>query len=34
LIFLFSLIMALMAIFSSLFIKEKRHHPFSDCHSG
>ena len=30
LIFLLSLIMALMAIFSSLFIKEKRHYPSSD----
>jgi MFS family permease len=29
LIFLFSLIMAFMAIFSTLFIKEKRHDPFS-----
>jgi MFS family permease len=30
LIFLLSLIMALMAIFSSLFIKEKRHYPSFD----
>jgi nitrate/nitrite transporter NarK len=30
LIFFLSLIMALMAIFSSLFIKEKRHYPSSN----